>query len=233
MVLQGETNPVTDGTHADDSISTGDLTLPGLVHDLNNVFETISEAAELLAADAQWAALAATITRSVDRGRRMVGCYAVQSMAGPELEDVIERATTFLKDFLSHMTGSKVKVVRRLSPGVRLQGSLSDWERVFMNLFLNAAQAMRENGGGEITVESKLIEDTVEVQVADTGPGIPEAILGKIFKPRFSTKSKQQGLGLHIVHSIVKDNGGTVSAANRESGRGAVFTITAPVGAAE
>ncbi len=233
MVLRGEVTPANEGRPSDESASTGDLTLPGLVHDLNNVFETISEAAELLAGDAQWAALAATIHRSVDRGRRMVGCYAVQSMAGPELEDVIERAATFLKDFLTHISGTKVKVVRRIPSGVRLQGSLSDWERVFMNLFLNAAQAMRENGGGEITVESRLMEETVEVQVADTGPGIPEAILGKIFKPRFSTKSKQAGLGLHIVHTIVKDNGGTVSAANREGGRGAVFTITAQVPAAD
>lgn len=224
---------MTEGTQTDESAASGDLTLPGLIHDLNNIFETIAEAAELLSTDPQWAALAATIDRSVDRGRRMVGCYAVQSLAGPELEDVVDRAATFLKDFLTHMTGTKVKVVRRIPAGVRLRGSLSDWERVFMNLFLNAAQAMRESGGGEITVESKQVEETVEVQISDTGPGIPEAILGKIFKPRFSTKTKQQGLGLHIVHTIVKENGGTVSAANREDGRGAVFTITAQVAAAE
>lgn len=233
MVLRGEANPVLDANQTDESAGTGDLTLPGLVHDLNNVFETIAEAAELLSADPQWAAVAATIGRSVDRGRRMVGCYATQSLAGPELEDVVDRASTFLKDFLTHMAGTKVKVVRKVQAGVRLQGSLADWERVFMNLFLNAAQAMREDGGGEITVESRLGDGTVEVTVADTGPGIPEAILAKIFKPRFSTKSKQQGLGLHIVHTIVRDNGGTVRAQNREDERGALFTITAPVPAGE
>jgi signal transduction histidine kinase len=224
---------MTDADPLEDSLQAGDLTLPGLVHDLNNVFETISEAAELVSADPQWAVVAAAIHRSIDRGRRIVGCYAGQSRSGPELDDVVDRASTFLQDFLTHMTGTKVKVVRRIPAGLRVQGNPNDWERVFMNLFLNAAQAMRESGGGEIKVDCRQLEDTVEVLIADTGPGIPDAILAKIFKPRFSTRSKQTGLGLHIVHTIVKENGGIVRAANQPEGRGALFTITAPAPAPE
>jgi len=213
---------VSEGTGA------SDLTLMGLVHDLNNVFETISEAADIVSGDPEWAAVAAAILRSVDRGRRIVGRYADQSRTGPELEVVVDRAVTFLQDFLTHLTGVKVKVQRKVPAGLRLQGDSSDWERVFMNLFLNAAQAMRESGGGEIEVQSKLKDGAVEVRVSDNGPGIPEAILAKIFTARFSTRTKQAGLGLHIVHTIVRDNGGTVTAANRPEGTGAVFTITAP-----
>ncbi len=79
-----------------DARSSADLTLPGLVHDLNNIFETISDAAELLASDERWRELAGTLLRSVDRGRRIVGVYADQNRAGAELSEVVDRAETFL-----------------------------------------------------------------------------------------------------------------------------------------
>ncbi|MBI5085183.1 MAG: HAMP domain-containing histidine kinase [Acidobacteria bacterium] len=211
-----------------DTTGPADLTLPGLVHDLNNVFETISEAADLVSSDPQWANLAAAIHRSVDRGRRIVGCYAGQSRSGTDLDVAIDRAATFLHDFLPLLPGTKVKLHKKTQAGQRVQGDSGDWERVFMNLFLNAAQAMKEGGGGEIEVVSQARDSMVEMSVADSGPGIPESILGKIFSARFSTKTKQAGLGLHIVHSIVQKNGGAVKAGNRDGGRGAVFTILAP-----
>jgi signal transduction histidine kinase len=212
-----------------DGNPTTDLTLAGLVHDLNNVFETISEAADLASADPQWNSLMAAIQRSVDRGRRIVDSYVDQSRSGPELELVVDRAATFLKDFLVHLPGIKVKVHHKSLDGLQLSGSTSDWERVFMNLFLNAAQAMKETGGGEIDVDAKATQTEVLVRVSDNGPGIPEAILGKIFKARFSTKNKQGGLGLHIVHTIVQQNGGSVEASNRQDGHGAVFSIRVPL----
>jgi signal transduction histidine kinase len=210
-----------------DAVPLSDLTLAGLVHDLNNVFETISESADLLAGDPEWAHVAAALLRSVERGQRIVGCYAGQSRTGQDLDDVVDRAAVFLQDFLRVVPGAgKIKVAKRLGGGARLQGPASDWERVFMNLFLNAAQAMKETGG-TITVEAERKDGDVVVSVADDGPGIPAALLGKIFLSRVSTKSKQGGLGLHIVRSLVETNGGTVSAANREEG-GAVFRMTLP-----
>jgi signal transduction histidine kinase len=211
-----------------DKTETSDFTLAGLVHDLNNVFETISEAAEVVSADPKWAKLAEVIYRNVERGRRIVGGYADQNRSEPELEVVVDRAIYFLQDFLAHMPGTKVKVIKKVPAGVRVQGDPSDWERVFMNLFLNAAQAMKESGGGEITVEASAVDSKVITRVTDNGPGIPETILPKIFKPRFSTKNLQTGMGLHIVHTLVNDIGGSVSAENREGGKGAVFTLTAP-----
>lgn len=206
----------------------GDLTLQGLVHDLNNVFETISEAAELLAGDERWRELAATLARSVDRGRRIVGVYADQSRAGTDLGEIVDRAETFLRDFLRHLAGTKIRVHRRIEKDHRLPGNSSDWERVFMNLLLNAAQAMKDRGGGTIEVHSRVEDGCLVVEVLDDGPGIDEAILPRIFTARFSTRSKHAGLGLHIVRTLVEGNGATVSAGNRP-GAGAVFTIRAPL----
>lgn len=206
----------------------GDLTLQGLVHDLNNVFETISEAAELLAGDERWRELAETLARSVDRGRRIVGLYADQNRAGAELSEIVDRAETFLRDFLRHLAGTKIRVQRRIEKDHRLPGNPGDWERVFMNLLLNAAQAMKDRGGGTIEVHSRVENGSLVVEVLDDGPGIDEAILPRIFTARFSTRSKQAGLGLHIVRTLVEGNGALVSAANRPGG-GAAFTIRAPL----
>lgn len=206
----------------------GDLTLQGLVHDLNNVFETISEAAELLAGDERWRELAETLARSVDRGRRIVGVYADQNRAGAELSEIVDRAETFLRDFLRHLAGTKIRVQRRIEKDHRLPGNPGDWERVFMNLLLNAAQAMKDRGGGTIEVHSRVEDGSLVVEVLDDGPGIDEAILPRIFTARFSTRSKQAGLGLHIVRTLVEGNGALVSAANRPGG-GAAFTIRAPL----
>ena len=65
----------------------------------------------------------------------------------------------------------------------------------------------------------------VEIRVADEGPGIPTEILPRIFEPRFSTHASHTGLGLHIVESVVTENGGTVHAANRPEGKGAEICI--------
>lgn len=212
-----------------DARTSADLTLPGLVHDLNNVFETISDAAELLASDDRWRELAGTLLRSVDRGRRIVGVYADQNRAGAELGEVVDRAETFLRDFLRHLAGAKIRVHRRIGRDHRLPGNAADWERVFMNLLLNAAQAMKERESGDIEVHSRMEDAHLVVEVIDNGPGIDEAILPKIFTARFSTRSKQAGLGLHIVRTLVEANGASVSAANRTSASGAVFTIRVPV----
>lgn len=212
-----------------DARAGADLTLPGLVHDLNNVFETISDAAELLASDERWRELAGTLFRSVDRGRRIVGVYADQNRAGTELSEVVDRAETFLRDFLRHLAGAKIRVHRRIGRDHRLPGNAADWERVFMNLLLNAAQAMKDRDSGDIEVHSRVEDGCLVVEVSDNGPGIEESILPKIFTARFSTRSRHAGLGLHIVRTLVEANGASVTAANRESASGAVFTIRAPM----
>jgi signal transduction histidine kinase len=73
--------------------------------------------------------------------------------------------------------------------------------------------------------------DSLTIVISDNGPGIPAEILPRLFRMRVSTKAPsvtRSGLGLQIVAAIVKEYGGRVTAANRERGTGAVFTITLP-----
>jgi signal transduction histidine kinase len=205
-----------------------DLTLEGLIHDLNNVFATISEAADLLQQDEKWSRVAAAIRRSANRGRRLVDSLSASALALQDFDAILNNAMEFARDFLGAARAPRLEFSRNVEPGIHLKGSTGAWERVLVNLFVNAAQAMERGGVVEISARRK--EQGVEICVADSGPGIAPEILPQIFKPRFSTKSPRSGLGLHIVKSIVTQYGGTVSACNRNDAPGAVFCIRLPEG---
>lgn len=103
-------------------------------------------------------------------------------------------------------------------------------EQVVMNLLLNARDAMAAQSGRPrvVRLTADATARSVELRVADSGTGIPEAVLPRIFEPFFTTKPAGEGtgLGLPICHGIIRSLGGTIVA--RNSGVGAVFTITLP-----
>ncbi|MBI4654854.1 MAG: PAS domain S-box protein [Nitrospirae bacterium] len=94
------------------------------------------------------------------------------------------------------------------------------------NLFLNAVEAMPE--GGTIEVELSLHHHKAEIKIKDTGHGIPQNIIQKIFLPFYTTKEKGTGLGLALVQKIIISHGGGIKVESREA-EGTVFTITLPV----
>ncbi len=209
-----------------DDAPEADLTHESLVHDLNNVFETITEAAELLSADKHWKQLAATLSRSVARGKRLLGALPDGS---PDLRAVVEDAIQSVTDYCIATRKPRLRLVHEIPNGVHLPGNAKDWERVFANLFVNAAQVMQKPG--RIDVAAQKNAEGLAITVSDNGPGIPPEILPRVFRPHVSTKTTsagRSGLGLHIVASIVKTYAGRVTAANRERGTGAVFTINLP-----
>ncbi|MCS7150012.1 MAG: ATP-binding protein [Caldimicrobium sp.] len=105
-------------------------------------------------------------------------------------------------------------------------------EQVILNLYTNAAEAMK--GVGEIKTETKGKDDRIVIRVADSGPGIPDEILPYIFDPFFTTKKtgKGTGLGLSICHSIIKRHGGMMKVDNLPTG-GASFEILLPLATRE
>ncbi len=199
-----------------------DLTLPGLVHDLNNVFETIAEAAALMGSDSEWTSTAAAIERSVERGRRVVACLTRTVEPSGDLGQAVSNAVEFARDYF----GSGVQFAISVEPQLRIAGLPAEWERAFFNLFLNSGEAMDRRG--TIEIAARRIEDAIQVAIADDGPGIPEDVLPYIFEPHFSTKPDRSGIGLHIVASIVARHGGVISAGNRKPGPGAIFNLRLP-----
>ncbi len=203
-----------------------DLFLKGVAHDLDNVFETINESAHLLGSDPKWSAVAAILRRSAQRGRRIVQSLCESSTTTTDLESVIDEAIEFAGDALRVWHIEEIRFHRDIEPGLRLRGSPMDWQRVLLNLFVNAGQAMKE--GGTVEVAARRNGDRVEITVSDHGPGIPAEDLSKVFLETFSTKRSGAGLGLPIVDALVRQNGGCVSVGNLNKGRGATFCITVP-----
>ncbi len=110
-----------------------------------------------------------------------------------------------------------------------IRGNHDQLLQVFINLIVNAAQAMPQ--GGEVSlVARKVSEGVVRVTVTDTGCGIPAENLQRIFDPFFTTKPPGEGtgLGLSIIHGIVEGHGGTIEVAS-EAGKGTTFTLQFPV----
>jgi two-component system, NtrC family, sensor kinase len=106
--------------------------------------------------------------------------------------------------------------------------NVSELNQVFLNLLMNAAQAMGDTG--HIRVEVRTAGDLVEVAISDTGPGIAPAILPKIFEPYFTTKPAGQGtgLGLSIARGLVRDHGGDITVCSMP-GQGATFVVSLPL----
>ncbi len=197
-------------------MAVADLNLEGLIHDLNNVFQTIVESAELLGSDPKWRKVGLTLQRSVNRGKRITHSILETNRSATDLAPVIENASQFCLDYLECANSPKIDFVREIDPGFRLRGDPAQWERVLVNLFLNSAQA----GAKNIRIQAR----EGEIVISDDGPGISPELLPRIFQPRVSTKSIISGLGLYVVQSIVEQNGGSVTASNGHKG-GAVFTV--------
>jgi two-component system NtrC family sensor kinase len=108
----------------------------------------------------------------------------------------------------------------------------SQIERVFMNMIINAAEAME--GNGHLTIATRLDQDKsiIEVEFTDTGSGIEKENLEKIFDPFFTTKDTGHGLGLAICYGIIKEHRGTIQVES-EVGKGTTFIVRLPVSLSE
>jgi two-component system, NtrC family, sensor histidine kinase HydH len=204
-----------------------DLTLSGLIHDLNNVFQALADAADQLAEDPRWNSLSGTIFRSIDRGMR-ISRSLENSGPGAPLESIVDDAIAFVEDARLAAPGREIRFEKSIASDVVLRHNWA-WERVLINLFLNAARAMPR--GGTIHIDASRDARRICIAVRDTGSGISPEVLGNLFQPNVSTKP-QGGLGLHVVEMIVQQDGGTVKAQNRADGPGAEFLIELPATAA-
>jgi two-component system, sporulation sensor kinase E len=172
----------------------------------------------------------AVIGEEVDRLNRIVVdfLFAVKPM-DTRLEDaninlVIQELLDFVRPELDQ---AGVKIESDLSAAVPLLRIDARYiKQALLNLIKNAVSAMPD--GGKLTVRSLRIGEDVQIRVSDTGTGIPEKIMDKIFEPYFTTKSFGTGLGLTIVFKIIKEHFGDISVQSRP-GEGTTFTLSIPI----
>ena len=124
-------------------------------------------------------------------------------------------------------TRENVHVIMQFDPD--LPEVMADGEqlyRVFINLAVNAQDAMPE--GGELTITAGGVDGHAGVAFEDTGAGITEEDMKKIFEPLFTTKTKSTGMGLSVCQQIVAKHGGTIEVSSAP-GRGSTFTVRLPM----
>ena len=178
---------------------------------------------KLLRIEEQTARAAAIISHM-----RMFGREAKEA---PELIDPREVVTNALGIVGEQLRLSGVEVVRELADGCpSVLGHTIQLEQVLLNLLTNARDAIaKSEGEAKITLRVFSDDEGVQVSVEDTGGGIPEEILPRIFEPFYTTKemSKGTGLGLSVGYGIIRDMNGTIAVENIDDG--ARFTITLPI----
>ncbi len=118
-----------------------------------------------------------------------------------------------------------IKIKRKFAKEPIATVDMEQLERVFLNLMKNAVQAMPE--GGKLSIETSETRDHIKIAFTDTGVGIPEENMGKLFQPLFTTKAKGIGMGLAICKKIVEQHEGTIEAKSKV-GKGTTFTIELP-----
>ena len=173
------------------------------------------------------------VVRQTERCRKIVKGlleFSRQSETHHEPVDLNEVLSKTLNLVESQALFFNIDVVRDWQPELpAVEGDESELQQVFMNLVVNAVQAMSEKGTITIVTRYDEAAGQVEVSMADTGHGIPPDAIDRIFDPFFTTKPSGQGtgLGLSIAYGIVTKHGGTI-AVESEPGRGTRFRMRFP-----
>ncbi|MCX7025570.1 MAG: ATP-binding protein [Spirochaetes bacterium] len=172
----------------------------------------------------------AVIDEEIERLNRIVVdfLFAVRPMNIEPIEADIDALIRELADFVApelRESGVDIKVeLCGNSPRVRVDARFM--KQAILNLVKNAQAAMPD--GGLLTISTVLREGTLDISIADTGTGISDDNLSKIFEPYFTTKDNGTGLGLTLAFKIVKEHDGEISVTTKE-GKGSAFTISLPV----
>jgi signal transduction histidine kinase len=142
--------------------------------------------------------------------------------------DVVDLIEDILQLVSQRLERHRVEVIRRyVTERSRIEGSPDNLKQVFLNLVLNACDAMKD--GGKLVISVEQDENEMTIRFCDTGPGIPADIVPRIFEPFFTTKQPGQGtgLGLSVCYGIIKRHSGTITYTNTDSG--GCFEIRLPL----
>ena len=158
------------------------------------------------------------------RTLRTFGCGQTEQPQSYDVNQSLRDAVTLLR----HEVKNRITVDTDLGDIPRIECHPAQINQVLLNMILNACQAIE--GKGTIRLQSREDDGEVSVSIQDTGPGIPEERLEKIFKPGFTTKSGGvgMGLGLPISLHIVHEHGGRIDVLS-QAGAGTTFTVVLPV----
>jgi hypothetical protein len=219
-----------------DKLSSIGLLAAGVAHEVNTPLAVISTYAQMLAKqvsdDSQKSLILDKIAKQTFRASEIVNSLlnfsrtSSTSLTDVNLNRVIQETLSLLEHQLQK---SGIQVKTDLDPGLRpVHGNAGQLQQVFLNLILNARDAM--SAGGALEVRTWSDGSGARAEVADTGHGIAPEHLHRIYDPFFTTKAvrKGTGLGLSVTYGIIQEHGGSIEVSNRPGG-GASFRIELPL----
>jgi len=232
---------ITEKVHLEDQLMQAEklssigLLAAGIAHEVNTPIAGISSYTQMLLKD----------TPESDRHRHILKKIEKQTFRAAEIvngllnfsrlngaEFTALNINQLIHDSLSlldhQLQRNRIKVESRLSDSLPpVYGNIGKLQQVFVNLFLNAQDAMPS--GGELEIQTGMIESMIIVDISDNGMGIPEENLKRIFDPFYTTKAigKGTGLGLAVTYGIIQEHGGRIFV-DSDSGKGTHFRLKLP-----
>jgi signal transduction histidine kinase len=219
-----------------DKLSSIGLLAAGVAHEVNTPLAVISTYAQMLAkqvnGDDQKSKLLDKIAKSTFRASEIVNSLLNFSRTSPaefgevDVNRVLDETISLVRHQLDK---AGVHTVFNLQhDGLTVKGNAGKLQQVFLNLVLNARDAM--DGGGTLTVRTWSDGACARIDIKDTGQGIPSDTLPRIYDPFFTTKAarKGTGLGLSVTYGIVQEHGGSIEVQS-EPGAGTLFHLEFPL----
>lgn len=212
-----------------DRLKTMGTVAAGIAHEVKNPLTAIRSSVQILSGrlsdnDSELAALALS---EIDRLNRLIEEFLQYARPAPlqlqsiEVREILDSALKFLEPLI---VDKKVRIEKSYpEKGERVSADPNQLRQVFLNLILNAVQAVEPGGVIKVGVERK--GKMVQVFIKDDGPGIPKSKIALVFEPFWSTKPQGTGLGLAIAQRIVKEHGGKLELES-ELGKGTTALIS-------
>ena len=239
-VMESQFRQIREGLTHSHRLATLGTIATVIAHEYNNILTPIISYAQLALADQDDPELMRkAVEKALDGAERAAKISSsLLGFSASEDNRQVALLPTVVDESLAclgrHPSKDGIELVTDL-PATTVAMSPLNLQQVLVNLILNARKVMRRRGG-RLEIRAKDLPDTVEIEVADTGPGIPPAILDDLFEPfvtrpvdepQSSGEQKGTGLGLCICRDLIQQAGGSISASNSEAG-GAVFRMTLP-----
>ncbi|MFH1156608.1 MAG: ATP-binding protein [Pseudomonadota bacterium] len=222
----------------------------GIAHDFNNILTAILGFAQMALDDVEKnSALEDDLQEIYAGGKRAKDLVKQILTFARQTDETLKpiRIDVIAKEVLKFIRSSiptTIDITSTIQSDSLIMGNASQVHQIFMNLCTNAAHAMADKGGildvrlSDVSIDNdpNILNDElkpgnyIEIRVSDTGTGIPPEIMGSIFEPYFTTKdvSEGTGMGLAVVHGILKGYGGTITV-DSTVGQGSIFTILIPI----
>lgn len=220
----------------------GELSV-GIAHEIRNPLASISGSIQVLKEDLKLSDddqhLMDIVLKETERLNALITDFLLFARPAQEKKEVVD-VSSVIEDTLALFKNSPdakfVKIQTDLSGQMHVQGNPRQIGQVFWNLLVNAAHSMPN--GGSIIISKRIVTHSqepqlpgaafAEITIADTGKGIAQSDINRIFDPFFSTKSSGTGLGLAIVHRIIESHGGFIDVRSKP-GKGTAFRVFLPL----